>query len=407
MPKMDAPKDRILVVDDNKLIVKVVADKLLGAGFNVLVAGSAEEGLKQIESNPVDLVVSDVMMPGMDGYEFCRRIKANPITQLVPVIMLTARGDISEKVRGFEAGADDYLVKPFEPTELTLRIRALLARARAARGPEETKVRRAQLWSVFSLRGGAGRSSLAVNLAVSLAGLWNIEVALVDMAFEMDQDAMLLNLRPKRAWNTLAQTDSDLLDEDVVLGHLERHESGVSVLAAPPSPVSASLISSKLVSRVLEILGAHFPYVVMDLPPSFSETNLAALDASSAIFLMLTPELASLKAGRTALELFDSLGYSHDRIHAVLNWTFPKRGLPQRNIEDALTVPMAAVLPYEQTAFVDAINTGVPLVIGNPTLRPALEIQRLALQLSGPNMQGRVATPPTEMMQRVKSAFGR
>jgi len=404
---MDAPKDRILVVDDNKLILKVVADKLTEAGFAIQTAGSASEALKLLDVALPDLVVSDVMMPGMDGYEFCRRIKADPKRRHLPIIMLTARSDISEKVRGFEAGADDYLVKPFEPTELALRIRALLARARAAHGPAEPATSEGRVFSAFSLRGGTGKSSMAINLAVSLAGLWQIEVALVDLAFESDQDAMMLNVRPRYTWANLAEMDPEQVDMDVVLGHLTAHETGVRLLAAPPSPVSATLITTKLVSYVLSILRERFHFVVLDLPPNFSEANLVALDASAAIMLMVTPELAGLKAARTALDLFDSLGYAHERIKPVLNWTFPKRGLPQRNIEDALAMPMAVVLPYEQTAFVDAINSGVPLVVGNPTLRPALEIQKLGYRLSAADMQALVVGPGTEMLQRVKAALGR
>ncbi len=396
----------ILIVEDHPALAETVGDYLEAKGYQVDFAADGVMAMQLTSTEHFDAIVLDLMLPRMNGIEVCRRLRQEA-QNTTPILMLTARDQLDDKLKGFEVGADDYLVKPFEPAELTLRIRALLARARAARGVEEQKAPEAQFWSVFSLRGGTGRSSVAVNLAVSLAGLWNAEVALVDMAFEMDQDAMLLNLRPKRSWSTLAETDPERVDEDVVMGHLERHECRVSVLAAPPSPVSASLITPKLIGHVLDTLSRRFPYIVLDLPPSFSETNLAVLDVSDLIFLMLTPELAGLKAARTAIDLFDSLGYAHERIQPVLNWVFPKRGLPQRNIEDALGMPMAAVLPYEQTAFVDAINSGIPLVTGNPMLRPALEIQRLALQLSASTMQGRAPTPPTEMMQRVKSAFGR
>lgn len=398
-------QDRILVVDDNKLILKLVQDKLGAAGFEVFTAESAEQARAILPSVKPDLIVLDVMMPGMDGYEFCRRLKSAPETSPIPVIMLTARGDISEKVRGFEAGADDYLVKPFDPTELALRIRALLTRVRAARGQAPAPSPAGHIFSVFSLRGGSGKTSLAVNLALALVQLWSTEVALVDLALEADHDAMMLDLRPKYTWANLAEKEQTEIDEDVVLGCMTKHASGIHLLAAPPSPVSAGTITPKLVGTVLPILRSRFEFVVVDMPSCFAETNLVTFDLSDIIILLVTPELAGLKAARTALDIFDSLGYRKERLSIVLNWTFPKRGLPQRNIEDALRLPIDLVIPYDFAPFVDAINSGIPLLQANPSSRIAFELQKYAYQLSVEYMQY-TSVPASEVLSRVQAAFG-
>ena len=182
-------------MDDSELVRKLVIDVLSRSGFDVVTADSGESALMLLASDLPDLVVSDVSMPGMDGYELCRQLKSDSRTASIPVIMLTSRSLIEEKVRGFEAGADDYLVKPFDPTELDLRIKALLARVRAAMRSTEELPSEGRVISIFSLRGGVGKSTLATNLAVSLAHLWNIEIALVDVALEADQIAMMFNLR--------------------------------------------------------------------------------------------------------------------------------------------------------------------------------------------------------------------
>ena len=119
---------RLLVVDDDPNLRELVRRSLEGLGFETLEAGDGDRALALLATNKVDLVVLDVMMPGLDGYGVCREIKRR---HEMPVILLTARGESAQKVRGFELGADDYVVKPFDGPELLARARSLLRRYRA------------------------------------------------------------------------------------------------------------------------------------------------------------------------------------------------------------------------------------------------------------------------------------
>jgi DNA-binding response OmpR family regulator len=118
-------RERILVVDDDPLVVRLVRVHLEKAGYQVLTAGDGEAGLEAAAQLP-DLAILDVMMPELDGYEVCRRIRE---FSLMPIVMLTARGEQVDKLRGFEFGADDYLTKPFAPQELLARVQAVLRRS--------------------------------------------------------------------------------------------------------------------------------------------------------------------------------------------------------------------------------------------------------------------------------------
>jgi two-component system alkaline phosphatase synthesis response regulator PhoP len=118
---------RILVVDDEQSIRTIVEYALKDAGFDVVTAGRGDEALAVMERDPVDLVVLDVMLPGMDGLEVCQRIRAE---RSVPIIMLSARGEELDKVLGLELGADDYVTKPFSPRELVSRVKANLRRGK-------------------------------------------------------------------------------------------------------------------------------------------------------------------------------------------------------------------------------------------------------------------------------------
>lgn len=121
---------RILVVDDDTTLRMALTRYLEKRGYLVQDVGSGVEALHAFEEDPPDLVVSDVMMPEMDGFEFCRRLRATRSGQLVPFIFLSSKGEVEDRVQGHSIGADDYLIKPFEPRELLAKIEAQLERSR-------------------------------------------------------------------------------------------------------------------------------------------------------------------------------------------------------------------------------------------------------------------------------------
>lgn len=129
---------KILVVDDEPDLVELVAYNLRKEGFTVSAASNGEDAFEKIRKNGFDLVILDLMLPGIQGADVCRKIRSNPKTEALPVIMLTARSEVSDKIRGLEIGADDYMTKPFSPRELVARVRALLRRT--AEGPAKDKI---------------------------------------------------------------------------------------------------------------------------------------------------------------------------------------------------------------------------------------------------------------------------
>ena len=117
---------KILVVDDTPKNVKLLADILTARGYNVVTAASGAEALSQVEAERPDLVLLDVVMPEMSGYEVCRKLRSNPATELLPVVMVTALDPGEERVKGIEAGADDFLTKPINQAELLARVKSLI-----------------------------------------------------------------------------------------------------------------------------------------------------------------------------------------------------------------------------------------------------------------------------------------
>ncbi|MCP4357606.1 MAG: response regulator transcription factor [Chloroflexi bacterium] len=118
----------ILVIDDDELVSRTLQRVLKTYDYNVMVANSGTEGLQLARRHPPDLFILDIMMPGMDGYQVCRQIRGDPLLTDLPVLFLTAKAKDEDKIEGFRAGADDYLIKPFNMEELQLRVRAILRR---------------------------------------------------------------------------------------------------------------------------------------------------------------------------------------------------------------------------------------------------------------------------------------
>ncbi|NTV97595.1 MAG: response regulator transcription factor [Chlorobiaceae bacterium] len=124
----------ILIVEDDENLLNLLGYNLEKAGFTCHRCSSGEEGLNELSRKNIDLVLLDVMLPGIDGFEVCRRIRQHQLYRDIPVIMLTAKGEEIDRILGFELGIDDYVVKPFSPRELALRIRAVLKRDRRQGG---------------------------------------------------------------------------------------------------------------------------------------------------------------------------------------------------------------------------------------------------------------------------------
>lgn len=123
-------KRKVLIIDDDENICELVSLYLLKDGYDVIASHDGREGISKFKEENPDLIILDIMMPGMDGWEVCRTIKKS---HSIPIIMLSAKGETFDKVLGLELGADDYIVKPFEPKELVARVKAILRRSNGSK----------------------------------------------------------------------------------------------------------------------------------------------------------------------------------------------------------------------------------------------------------------------------------
>jgi two-component system alkaline phosphatase synthesis response regulator PhoP len=126
------PGQRVLVVEDEPDVAELIRYNLTKEGYDVIVVANGAEGLKRARETKPDIILLDIMVPQLNGWEVCRRLKQDPETRAIPVIMVTGRVEEGDKVLGFEMGADDYVTKPFSPRELVARVRAVVRRGKSA-----------------------------------------------------------------------------------------------------------------------------------------------------------------------------------------------------------------------------------------------------------------------------------
>lgn len=373
--------ERVMVVEDTPGVAKLVAAYLEAAGYVPVIAQNGREALELQSQKRPDLFIVDVMMPDMDGFDLTRRLRADKRTAAVPIVILTARDAIDDKIRGFEAGADDYVVKPFEAPELLARVRALLARRVAAPQVEQEHAL-GTVVAVFGLRGGAGRSVLTANLAVALATLEAHEVAACDLALESGHLALMLDARPIHTIDQLVTRYGGNFELDVLVAHLSETRHRVRLLAAPMSPASAPLVTPEGAKAAVEMLRNSYPFVVLDLAPSFTDVNLGVLELADTVLVVSTPEVAGVRAASSALEVLDTLGFPPNDTLLIMNQVSSAKPLADGDIRGALDRSITATIPHDARAFVDSVNKGAPLVASVPRAPASRTIVGIAEQLA-------------------------
>ncbi|MBF0233435.1 MAG: response regulator transcription factor, partial [Desulfamplus sp.] len=159
------PKEHILIVDDEEDILELIKFNLLREGYNVIAVGKGEDAIKVLRNEKIDLMILDLMLPGIDGLEVTRQIKNTPQLPEVPIIMLTAKGEEADVVTGLELGADDYICKPFSPRILLARVRSILRRKTSLiqKESKEAHHTQSQQISLFGILIDSGRYKVEIE----------------------------------------------------------------------------------------------------------------------------------------------------------------------------------------------------------------------------------------------------
>lgn len=353
---------KILIVDDDPNIQRLLAYALKQEGYSVIAAGDGVEGFRLWSVERPDLVLLDVMLPKLDGYEVAAKIRAAQGAGHVPIVMLTAEKDVEQKVRGLRAGADDYLIKPFHPVELITRIKGLLLRfAKTDVQAEVLPPAAGRVLAFYGAKGGVGTTTIAINVAIALHREMGRRVALVDGNLQFGDHRVFLDLGLDRK-SIVDDVTASAIELDLIRNALVEHDSGVDLLLAPPSPETAELVSQDDLPQILEQLRTVYDYVLIDIDKRLDELNLRVLDAADTVFVVMTADLSCLKNVRLVLETIGHLGYEQEKVRLLLNRSNAFTGITVKNAEGALKRTIDHQVVNEYRGAISALNSGAPFM---------------------------------------------
>ena len=374
---------KILIIDDDVNALKLLGYTLRKAGYEILVAQNGFEGIEKAVTHRPDLIVSDLMMPRMDGYEVTRRIRSNPTTQHIPIIMLTAKSQVQDKVEGFEAGANDYVTKPVMPAELIARIKAQLATVQSSISAVSEAVKSsARIVSFIGAKGGVGTTTLIVNLGLALQNSGK-QVTLVDFQGANGTICQQLGYASNNNLFSLLKNSSPITPDNLRRAIIT-HKSGLTLLP-PPHGVYARYqpILNKQADSILDIIEGGKDYVFVDLGATLNQTATAVLKRSHLSCIVSEPNIISMDLTRRALQYFNDVGIPSDKVGSVIiNRSRTGHGFTITQLKELLNTEIWGVISPSPELSHQAIQSKKPLMELQPHHLISQQIQSLIPILS-------------------------
>jgi CheY-like chemotaxis protein/MinD-like ATPase involved in chromosome partitioning or flagellar assembly len=375
--------EKILIIDDDVDTLRLVGLMLQRQGYEISAASNGSQGLaKALEERP-DLILLDIMMPDMDGYEVTRRLRKNPVTVAIPIMMFTAKTQLDDKVTGFEVGADDYLTKPTHPTELQAHVKALLARTVHKDASEITTSsheHHGYVIGVLSARGGLGVSALAANIAAGIFTRTQSDVILAELVPGQGTFSMNFGVPSQKGLTEILQGSVVEVTREKVQASLVSHNSGIKLFLASENPRDVTLTSQvanyeTLVSRLSSLarfvildLGTGLPTFVQKILPMCTERIIVVEGAPGTIqhTKSLIDNIVGLNIDRKSISIVLN---NRQRSEAQMAWT---------QVQEKLGHSISSTLTPAPELFLQAERLQLPAVMCQPTNMTSQQFLKIA-----------------------------
>ncbi len=373
--------EKLLLVDDDVDTLRLVGLMLQRQGYRIVAANNGHQALIMAQSEKPDLVLLDIMMPDMDGYEVTRRLRANVSTNTIPIIMFTAKSQVDDKVTGFEVGADDYLTKPTQPRELFAHVKAVLARGIKSKSITPASMgEKGRVIGVVSAKGGLGASTLAMNLGVMLRLRSKKEVIVAE--FRPGEGSMALDLgftRPEGLNRLLQRKPTEIMAGDVDK-ELLAHASGVRFLMSTFSPHDARfIVCSDTFEAIANQLSHLAAYTILDLGPGLTPTTEKILSLCDELIVVVDPLPYTVMRTKALIDDLTERGFGEGRLLITLiNRIRSELQLSWTQVREKLGHDLAVAFTPAPELIYQAAKGNLPAVTMQPDSLTTQQFTKLA-----------------------------
>ncbi len=371
---------RVLLVDDDIEALRLIGLVLKRRGYEIIPVANGQRALEAIKNGKPDLIILDVMMPGLDGYSVAEKLRNSPETDQIPILFLTARSSIDDRLAGFQAGGDDYLTKPVHPAELINRVEALLQR----RGRWKEEGKQGKIIALLPVKGGAGTTTIALNMALTLHDIHpQHRIALVELREGVGSLAIQAGaVRPKKHLSILLEQGAAAVNHDAVEGLILEYREQLHLLPASirPEGLSGTPLTMDFVRRLLRVLVRDYDDVILDMKPALDKAAVEVLRQADHLLIVLEPHRIAIEQGRAMLSALTELSIGQYNTGIVVNErTSIPSAMNRSAIEMAIGQPILGILPAEPRMTESGPDEELPLALRHPD---SLFVRQLRLIVS-------------------------
>jgi len=354
--------EKILVIEDDPGTLRLLRHTLELEGYRVSTSRNGLQGLRMVQQEEPDLIVLDVMLPGLDGFELCHQLRAEPQTEQVPILMLSAKAREVDRSTGLVVGANDYLAKPADPAEIVSRVKNLLAQKPATKS---------RMIAFLGPKKGVGVTTILVNVAIALSQKGK-QVVVVDLCPGDGNAAEHLGLKPAHAIPELLTKPAGAVSRQDLEAAMAVHHTGVELLVIAPPPDGRQAISASDLELLLERLRDVTDYILVDSPFQDSDAEEAVLTKCDLIIIVTDSNADGLPGIESTASLLCLSGILQERMSAVIidhDAIFNEAEFfkMKSTIERSTGISLLGIIPYDSKASLELVPGGIPVTLSNPS----------------------------------------
>lgn len=380
--------EKILIVDDDLETLRLVGLTLQRQGYQILSAQNGGEGIRLAELEKPNLIILDLMMPGIDGFQVTSQLKSNPTTASIPILVFTAKSQVDDKVKSYEAGVEDYITKPVHPTELVAHIKKLLGRQPgAAPAPVQKK---GYVIGFLAAKGGMGVSTLALNLGILLEQHMRRNTIAVELRPGQGTWAGEMNFANATGLTSLLSLPVDQINSDAVSRVLIKTTYGIRLLLASAEINDFNLACGGVqqLEAVVKALPNMAQFILLDIGTPFLPGFETILSYCDEINVISEPQPFSLQRTNKLMTDIEELELRNvKQLNAIIvNRVRADLQLSAVQIQQMLDRTIHLVIPPVPESSFHAAMRNVPLCILQPDGIYTQQVARIARQLSETNL---------------------